>query len=40
MANYKIAVLPGDGIGPEVIEQGLKSLRAVSCKFGHTCAMF
>ena len=36
MANFKIAVLPGDGIGPEVIEQGLKSLIAVSNKFGHT----
>ncbi|MFW6385741.1 MAG: isocitrate/isopropylmalate dehydrogenase family protein [Candidatus Hadarchaeota archaeon] len=24
----KIAVIPGDGIGPEVIEQGLKTLRA------------
>ena len=22
MANFKIAVLPGDGIGPEIIEQG------------------
>lgn len=27
---YKIAVIPGDGIGPEVIEEGLKVLRAVS----------
>ena len=36
MANFKIAVLPGDGIGPEVIEQGLKALNAVSNKFGHT----
>ena len=36
MANFKIAVLPGDGIGPEVIEQGIKALKAVSNKFGHT----
>ena len=36
MANFKIAVLPGDGIGPEVIEQGIKSLKAVSNKFGHS----
>lgn len=36
MANtYKIAVLPGDGIGPEVIEQGIKALKSISEKFGH-----
>lgn len=36
MANtYKIAVLSGDGIGPDVIEQGIKSLNAISEKFGH-----
>lgn len=33
--NYKIAVLPGDGIGPEVIEQGIKVLNAVEQKYGH-----
>ncbi len=33
--NYKIAVLPGDGIGPEIIEQGLKALASISKKFGH-----
>ena len=33
--TYKIAVLPGDGIGPEVIEQGIKSLKSISNKFGH-----
>ena len=27
--NYNIAVLPGDGTGPEVVEQGLKVLNAV-----------
>lgn len=31
--NYKIAVLPGDGIGPEIVEQGIKALKAVSEKF-------
>lgn len=31
----KIAVLPGDGIGPEIIEQALKSLNAIGQKFGH-----
>lgn len=30
-----IAVLPGDGIGPEIIAQGIKVLDAVSKKFGH-----
>jgi len=34
--NLKIAVLPGDGIGPEIIEQALKSVKAVCRKFGHT----
>ncbi len=30
---YKIAVIPGDGTGPEVIREGLKVLKAVSSKF-------
>jgi 3-isopropylmalate dehydrogenase len=30
---YKIAVIPGDGIGPEVIAEGLKVLKRVSEKF-------
>ncbi len=34
--NYKIATLPGDGIGPEIIEQAKKTLVAVGNKFGHT----
>ena len=34
--NLKIAVLPGDGIGPEIIEQAIKAVNAVSRKFGHT----
>ena len=33
--TYKIAVLPGDGIGPDVIEQGIKVLKSISEKFGH-----
>lgn len=33
--NKKIAVLPGDGIGPEVMEQALRVLGKVSEKFGH-----
>ena len=31
---YKIAVLPGDGTGPEVVNEGLKVLKAVSGKAG------
>ena len=31
--NYKIAVIPGDGTGPEVVNEGLKVLKAVSKKF-------
>ena len=34
--NYKLAVIPGDGIGPEVVEQTLKVLDKVGTKFGHT----
>ncbi|MFV9568721.1 3-isopropylmalate dehydrogenase [Thermoanaerobacter mathranii] len=30
---FKIAVLPGDGIGPEVIEEGLKVLSAIEKKY-------
>ncbi|MFA9388977.1 MAG: 3-isopropylmalate dehydrogenase [Prolixibacteraceae bacterium] len=33
--TLKIAVLPGDGIGPEIIEQALKVTKAVCAKFGH-----
>ncbi|MBC8231843.1 3-isopropylmalate dehydrogenase [bacterium] len=31
---YKIAVLPGDGVGPEVVNEGLKVLKAVADKTG------
>lgn len=33
--NYKIAVIPGDGIGPEVVGQTLKVLDKVGEKFGY-----
>jgi 3-isopropylmalate dehydrogenase len=33
--KLNIAVLPGDGIGPEIIEQGMKAVKAVCAKFGH-----
>ena len=32
--NYKLAVIGGDGIGPEVVAEGLKVLDAVSAKYG------
>jgi 3-isopropylmalate dehydrogenase len=34
--TYKITVLPGDGIGPEIIEQGKKIFRAIESRFGHS----
>lgn len=33
--ELKIAVLPGDGIGPEISEQGVAVMSAVCEKFGH-----
>lgn len=30
-----VAVLPGDGIGPEVVNEGIKVLQAVGQRFGH-----
>ncbi len=33
--KYKIATLPGDGIGPEIVDQAIKVLKAVGNKFGH-----
>lgn len=34
--NYQIAVISGDGIGPDVVEQTLKVMDKVGEKFGHT----
>lgn len=33
MKNYKLAIIPGDGTGPEVVAEGLKVLKAASQKF-------
>ena len=33
--NLNIAVLPGDGIGPEISAQGVDVMSAVCKKFGH-----
>ncbi len=34
--HAKITLLPGDGIGPEVVTEGVKILNAIGAKFGHT----
>ena len=34
--DFNIAVLPGDGIGPEIVEQAIKVLKAVGLKYKHT----
>ncbi len=31
----RIAVLPGDGIGPEVTAEAVRCLHAVAARFGH-----
>ena len=33
--KLNIAILPGDGIGPEIMEQGINVLNAIAEKFGH-----
>jgi len=38
MKQYKVAVLPGDGIGPEVMVQALRVLEVVGKKFGFEIA--
>ena len=34
--NYKIALIKGDGIGPEVVGEAVGVLEAVGKRFGHT----
>lgn len=33
--NYNIAVIPGDGIGPEIVREACKVLDRVGAKYGH-----
>jgi len=33
--RLRIAVLPGDGVGPEVTAEAIKVLEAVASRFGH-----
>ena len=35
--SYKIAVIPGDGIGLEVVPQGIRVLDAAGKRFGFSC---
>jgi 3-isopropylmalate dehydrogenase len=39
MAKFKIVVTAGDGIGPEVVDEAVKVLKAVGKKYGHTFDM-
>lgn len=34
--ELKIALLPGDGIGPEIVGEAVKVLNSVAAKYGHT----
>ena len=34
--NFNVAVIPGDGIGPEIVAEAKKVLDAVGNKFGHS----
>jgi 3-isopropylmalate dehydrogenase len=34
--DARIVLLPGDGIGPEVVAQGRRALEAVAARFGHS----
>jgi 3-isopropylmalate dehydrogenase len=34
--NFKITLLPGDGIGPEVVTEAVRVLDVIADKFGHT----
>ena len=34
--KYKIALIRGDGIGPEVVGQAVKVMERVGERFGHT----
>ena len=34
--NKKIALIRGDGIGPEIVEQAVRVLDRVAAKYGHS----
>ena len=33
--NYNVAVIPGDGIGPEIVDSAVEILKKTADKFGH-----
>ncbi|MCF6093003.1 3-isopropylmalate dehydrogenase [Microaerobacter geothermalis] len=35
MANFRITILPGDGIGPEIVAEGVKVLKAIEELYHH-----
>lgn len=39
MASWKVVVTPGDGIGPEVVAEGIKVLEHVAAAGGHTITL-
>jgi 3-isopropylmalate dehydrogenase len=34
--NYKITVLPGDGIGPDIVREAIEVLKTIGQKYGHS----
>ncbi|MCD8384800.1 MAG: 3-isopropylmalate dehydrogenase [Clostridiales bacterium] len=36
MSNYKIALIRGDGIGPEVVNEAIRVMEQVGARFGHS----
>ena len=42
--KLKLAVIPGDGIGPEIVREARKALDQTARKFGHeieyTCLLY
>ncbi|MBP3730416.1 MAG: 3-isopropylmalate dehydrogenase [Mailhella sp.] len=36
MSDYRIAVIPGDGIGPEIMDEALRTLEKAGSVFGHS----
>jgi 3-isopropylmalate dehydrogenase len=37
--NFNLIVLPGDGVGPEVVDEAVKVLKAVGKRFGHNFSL-
>jgi len=37
--QFNLAVLPGDGVGPEVIDEAIKVLKAVGARYGQILSL-